>query len=99
MFQSNHEGEIIEKIQKALGDFDGILINAAGFSHTSVAIRDALVAVSIPCVEVHMTNVYKREEFRHNSLIAPVCVGQICGFKKNSYHIGLKALAEYLKSA
>lgn len=97
MFQSNIEGEIVEKIQKALGVFDGIIINAAGYSHTSVAIRDALVAVNIPCVEVHMTNIYAREDFRHHSLIAPVCIGQICGFKNYSYNLGLRALSDYLK--
>lgn len=96
-FQSNHEGDIIDKIQKAIGIFDGILINAGGYTHTSVAIRDAVSAVSLPCVEVHMTNIHAREEFRHKSLIAPVCVGQISGFGKESYKLGLKALYDYLK--
>ncbi|MFA7658509.1 MAG: type II 3-dehydroquinate dehydratase [Candidatus Gastranaerophilaceae bacterium] len=95
--QSNSEGEIIDKIQQALSNFDGILINPAGYSHTSVAIRDAISAVSIPCVEVHMTNIYAREEFRQKSLIAPVCIGHIAGFGKNSYKLGLKALCDYLK--
>ena len=95
-FQSNMEGEIIEKIQKSLGVFDGILINPAGYSHTSVAIRDAISAVGMPCVEVHLTNIHAREEFRKTSLIAPVCVGQISGFKKNSYLLGLKALCDYI---
>ena len=95
-FQSNIEGEIINKIQSALGVFDGILINPGGYSHTSVAIRDAISSVSILCVEVHMTNIHAREEFRHKSLIAPVCIGQICGFGENSYKLGLKALSEYL---
>ena len=96
-FQSNIEGEIVDKIQKTLVDFDGIVINPRGYTHTSVAIRDAISAVNLPCVEVHMTNVYKREEFRHKSLIAPVCIGQISGFGKESYKLGLKALYDCLK--
>jgi 3-dehydroquinate dehydratase-2 len=96
-FQSNSEGEIIDKIQKAIGIFEGILINAAGYTHTSVAIRDAISAVGLPCVEVHMTNIHAREEFRHKSLIAPVCIGQISGFGKESYKLGLKALYDYIK--
>lgn len=96
-FQSNIEGEIIEKIQQALGNFDGILINPGGYSHTSVAIRDAISAVNLPCVEVHMTNIHAREEFRQKSLISPVCVGQISGFGPNSYKLGLKALSDKLK--
>lgn len=96
-FQSNSEGEIIDKIQQAIGSFEGILINAGGYTHTSVAIRDAISSVNLPCVEVHMTNIYSREEFRHKSLIAPVCVGQISGFGQNSYKLGLKALSDYLK--
>lgn len=96
-FQSNTEGEIIDKIQQSMGSFDGILINPAAYTHTSVAIRDAISAVNIPCVEIHLTNIHAREEFRQKSLIAPVCVGQICGFKENSYKLGLKALCDYLK--
>lgn len=96
-FQSNIEGEIIEKIQQALGNFDGILINPGGYSHTSVAIRDAISAVNLPCVEIHMTNIHAREEFRQKSLISPVCIGQISGFGQNSYKLGLKALNDYLK--
>lgn len=96
-FQSNSEGEIIDKIQQAIGNFEGILINAGGYTHTSVAIRDAISSVNLPCVEIHMTNIYAREEFRHKSLIAPVCVGQISGFGQNSYKLGLKALSDYLK--
>ena len=95
-FQSNSEGEIVDKIQNSLNNFDGILINAGGYTHTSVAIRDAISAVNLPCVEVHMTNIHAREEFRHNSLIAPVYIGQISGFGKNSYILGLKALKDYL---
>ena len=93
-FQSNLEGEIIDKIQQALNKFDGILINPGGYSYTSVAIRDAISAVNLPCVEVHMTNIHSREEFRHKSLIAEVCIGQITGFGKNSYKLGLKALRD-----
>lgn len=97
-FQSNMEGEIIEKIQQTINFFDGILINAGGYTHTSVAIRDAISAVGLPCVEVHMTNIHAREEFRQKSLIAPVCIGQISGFGKESYKLGLKALYDYLKN-
>lgn len=96
-FQSNQEGDIIEKIQQTINFFDGILINAGGYTHTSVAIRDAVSAVGVPCVEVHMTNIHAREEFRQKSLIAPVCIGQISGFGKESYKLGLKALYDYLK--
>lgn len=96
-YQSNSEGEIIDKIQTALGNFDGILINAGGYTHTSIAIRDAISSVNLPCVEIHMTNIHAREEFRHKSLIAPVCIGQISGFGKESYKLGLKALYDCLK--
>lgn len=95
-FQSNSEGGIIDKIQQSLGDFDGILINAGGYTHTSVAIRDAISSINLPCVEVHMTNIHAREEFRQKSLISAVCIGQISGFGKNSYKLGLKALFDYL---
>ena len=95
--QSNSEGEIIEKIQQALTKFDGILINPGGYTHTSVAIRDAISSVNLPCIEVHMTNIYAREEFRQKSLIAPVCVGQISGLGKDVYKLGLKALSDRLK--
>ncbi|MBP7211245.1 type II 3-dehydroquinate dehydratase [bacterium] len=96
IFQSNSEGELIGKIQEAYGNVDGILINPAGYTHTSVAIRDAILAVSIPTVEIHLTNINSREDFRQKSLIAPVCIGQIAGFKQNSYKLGLKALFDYL---
>lgn len=95
-FQSNIEGEIVDKIQQALAKFDGIVLNAGGYTHTSVAIRDAISAVNLPCVEVHLTNIHAREEFRHTSLIAPVCIGQITGFGENVYKLGLKALCDYL---
>lgn len=96
-FQSNHEGEIVEKIGKAKGKFDCILINPAAYTHTSVAIRDAISAVSIPTVEVHLSNIYAREEFRHTSLISPVAVGQVSGFGLDSYRLGLKAAIEITK--
>ena len=89
--QSNHEGEIVELIGKAKGHFDAILINPAAYTHTSVAIRDAISAVSLPTVEVHLSNIYAREEFRHTSLIAPVAKGQVSGFGKMSYVLGLEA--------
>ena len=91
IMQSNHEGDIVEKIGGAKGKFDAILINPAAYTHTSVAIRDAISAVSIPTVEVHLSNIYAREEFRHTSLIAPVARGQVSGFGKMSYLLGLEA--------
>ena len=97
-FQSNMEGEIVEKIHSANTGFDGIVINAGAYTHTSIAIRDALAAVNVPAVEVHMTNIYKREEFRHHSYLAPVCIGQISGFGENSYKLGLKAVVDYLSN-
>lgn len=96
--QSNHEGEIVEKIHAAKDNFDGIVINAGAYTHTSVAIRDAISAVNVPTVEVHMTNIYRRESFRHHSHLAPVCVGQISGFGANSYKLGLKAVVDYLST-
>lgn len=97
-FQSNFEGEIVEKIHSANNAFDGIIINAGAYTHTSVAIRDAIASVQIPTVEVHMTNIYTREEFRHQSYLAPVCLGQISGFGANSYKLGLKAVVDFLKN-
>lgn len=97
-FQSNFEGEIVEKIQNAYGNYTGIVINAGAYTHTSIAIRDAISSVNIPTVEVHMTNIYKREEFRHHSYLSDVCVGQICGFGINSYKLGLKAIVDYLNN-
>ena len=94
--QSNHEGEIVETIGKARKHFDGILINPAAYTHTSVAIRDALEAAGLPTVEVHLSNIYSREAFRHTSLIAPVASGQISGFGAQSYLLGLAALSGLL---
>lgn len=95
-YQSNFEGGIVEKIHSAKDIFDGIVINAGAYTHTSIAIRDAISAVNIPSVEVHMTNIYRREEFRHHSYLADICIGQISGFGYNSYKLGLKGLADYL---
>ena len=91
IIQSNHEGEIVELIGKSGGKFGAILINPAAYTHTSVAIRDAISSVKVPAVEVHLSNIYAREEFRHTSLISPVAKGQICGFGKMSYLLGLEA--------
>lgn len=98
-FQSNHEGGLIDMIHSAVGNRDGIMINPGGYTHTSVALRDALSGVNIPTVEVHLSNIYRREEFRHYSYIAPIAVGQISGFGPDSYRLGLEALVHYLKSA
>ena len=98
--QSNHEGEIVERIGSAKGRFDALLINPAAYTHTSVAIRDAIEAAGIPAVEVHLSNIYAREAFRHHSLIAPVCKGQVSGFGPASYRLGLEALlADHRKDA
>jgi 3-dehydroquinate dehydratase-2 len=97
--QSNHEGILVDAIQGAQGQHQGILINAAAYTHTSVALRDAIAAVQIPTVEVHLSNIYRRETFRHHSLIAPVAIGQISGFGPESYRLGLQALIRYLKEA
>ena len=96
-FQSNFEGEIVEKIHSAKENFDGIVINAGAYTHTSVAIRDAISGVQVPTVEIHLTNIHAREEFRHNSLISAVCIGQICGFGDYSYDLGFNSIANYLK--
>ncbi|MBT0665642.1 type II 3-dehydroquinate dehydratase [Geobacter pelophilus] len=95
--QSNHEGGIVDAIQAAKTDCDGILINPAAYTHTSVAIRDAVSAVAIPVVEVHLSNVHAREEFRSKSYIAPVAVGQISGFGVDSYLLGLRAIFSHIK--
>lgn len=95
--QSNHEGVLVDAIQAALGRYDGIVINPAAFTHTSVALRDALSAVAIPTVEVHLSNIHSREEFRSHSYVAPVAVGQICGFGKDSYLLGLRSIFSIIK--
>lgn len=95
-FQSNLEGEIVDKIQECLGDADGIIINPAAYTHTSIAIRDAISAVQIPTVEVHLSNVYAREEFRQKSLTAPVCAGQITGFGPFGYHMAMIAITQIM---
>jgi len=95
-FQSNHEGALVDAIHQARGRYVGLLINAGAYTHTSVAIRDAIAAVAIPTVEVHLSNIYRRESFRHHSYIAPVAVGQISGFGAESYRLGLHALVSAL---
>ena len=99
VWQSNHEGEIVDKIQSAKGVYDGILINAGGYTHTSVVIRDAIASVQIPTVEIHMTNIHAREEFRHTSLLSGVCIAQVVGFKELSYSLALEGLVNYLKNS
>ena len=97
VWQSNHEGEIVDKIQSCKGVYDGILINAGGYTHTSVVIRDAIASVQVPAVEIHMTNIHAREEFRHTSLLSGVCVAQVVGFKENSYLLALEGIVKYLQ--
>ena len=94
-YQSNIEGEIVTAIQKAKGIYDGIIINPAAYTHTSVSLRDAILAVELPAVEIHLSNIHSREEFRHHSFTAPVCVGQITGFGKFGYIMALDAIANH----
>ena len=97
MFQSNIEGEIIEEIQKSRSEQHGLIINAGGYTHTSVSIHDALKILKIPIIELHISNIYNREEFRHKSLISKVAKGIICGFGANGYIMALEAMNTYLK--
>ena len=97
-YQSNHEGELVDRIQAAAGKFDAMLINAAAYTHTSVAIRDAVAAVRIPVFEVHLSNIHSREAFRHISLISPVARGVIMGFGPQSYILALRGAIEMLRS-
>lgn len=96
--QSNHEGALIDAIHEASAKHQGILINAGAYTHTSVGLRDAIAGVNLPTVEVHLSNIYKREDFRHHSYIAPVVIGQISGFGVQSYLLGLQALVHHLRS-
>jgi len=97
-FQSNSEGALVDAIQQAPEKYDGILINPAAYTHTSVALRDALAAIGLPFVEVHLSNIHRREEFRHHSYLAPLALGQICGFGLDSYLLGLRALFNHIKN-
>jgi len=96
-FQSNSEGEMIDCIQKSVGLIDGILINAGAYTHTSIALRDALLGVAIPYVEIHLSNTYSREEFRHKSFLSDKALGLVCGFGAMSYQLALQGIVSYLK--
>jgi len=96
ILQSNHEGAIVDRIGGARGEFSGVLINPAAYTHTSVAIRDALAGCGLPAVEVHLSHIYKREDFRQHSMTAPACVAQVTGFGKDSYLLGLRGLVAYV---
>jgi len=95
-FQSNLEGELVDKIQECYGEAQGIIINAAAYTHTSIAIRDAISAVSIPTIEVHISNVYRREEFRQKNLIAPVCASSVIGFGPFGYHLAMMGMLQIM---
>lgn len=95
-FQSNLEGELVDKIQECYGDANGIIINAAAYTHTSIAIRDAISAVSIPTIEVHISNIYRREEFRKQNMIAPVCTSSVIGFGPFGYHLAMTGMLQIM---
>lgn len=95
-FSTNYEGAMAEKLYAARTEYDGIVMNAGAWSHYSIGLRDAIVAAAIPVVEVHMSNVYAREEFRHTQVLAPVCVGQVSGFGADSYRLGIEAVSAYI---
>jgi 3-dehydroquinate dehydratase-2 len=97
-FQSNDEGALVSRIGQAADEYDGLIFNPAAYTHTSVALRDALLAVHMPCVEVHLTNTHRREEFRHRSLTAPACIGQIMGFGGYGYELALEGLVKHLRT-
>jgi 3-dehydroquinate dehydratase-2 len=97
--QTNQEGQLIDWLHDARDAFDGVLINPGGLTHTSVSLRDGIAAAGLPTVEVHISNTQARETFRHRSVTAPVCIGSIVGFGKNSYTLGLRALIDYLNAA
>ncbi len=97
VFQSNHEGQIVEKIQAAAGECAAVIINPAAFTHTSVAIRDALLLLEVPIIEIHLSNIYKRESFRHKSLVADIATGQICGLGPHGYILALEAAVNLIK--
>lgn len=98
-FQSNHEGALVDRIQAALGQIDGLIINPAAYTHTSIAIRDALLTVNVPIIEVHISNIHRREPFRHHSMIADTATGQIVGLGINGYYLALRALADIIGAA
>jgi 3-dehydroquinate dehydratase II len=98
-FQSNLEGEIVDRIQECYQDADAIIINPAAYTHTSIAIRDAISAVAVPAIEVHISNIHRREEFRHTSITAPACVGQIVGFGAFGYHLAMVSVLQITNEA
>ncbi len=98
ILQSNHEGVLVDEIQQALGRAEGILINPGAYTHTSIALRDAIVAVGLPVVEVHLSDIHARERFRHHSYIEPVALTQICGHGSRSYLLGLEALVDHISN-